>query len=49
MLTLYGSARSRGLRVLWMLGELGVPYNHKDYLPRSAETKTPEHAPASRG
>ena len=43
MLTLYGSARSRGLRVLWMLGELGVPYTHKDYLPRSAETKTPEY------
>jgi len=40
MLTLYGSARSRGLRNLWMLGELGIPYEHKDYLPRSAETKT---------
>jgi glutathione S-transferase len=25
-----------------MLGELGIPYDHKDYLPRSAETKTPE-------
>ena len=42
MLRLYGSARSRGLRTLWMLGELGIPYEHKDYLPRSAETKTPE-------
>ena len=42
MLTLYGSARSRGLRTLWMLGELGLDYQHKDYLPRSAETKTPE-------
>jgi len=42
MLKLYGSARSRGLRSLWMLGELGIPYEHKDYLPRSAETKTPE-------
>jgi glutathione S-transferase len=42
MLTLYGSARSRGLRTLWMLGELGLQYQHKDYLPRSAETKTPE-------
>ncbi len=40
MLTLYGSARSRGLRNLWMLGELGIPYEHKDYLPRSADTKT---------
>ena len=42
MLKLYGSARSRGLRALWMLGELGLQYEHKDYLPRSAETKTPE-------
>jgi len=42
MLRLYGSARSRGLRPLWMLGELGIDYDHKDYLPRSAETKTPE-------
>ena len=42
MLRLYGSAKSRGLRTLWMLGELGLPYEHKDYLPRSPETKTPE-------
>ena len=42
MLKLYGSARSRGLRTLWMLGELGLQYEHKDYLPRSAETKTAE-------
>jgi len=43
MLTLYGSARSRGVRTLWMLGELGIPYEHKDYLPRSAETQTPQY------
>ena len=43
MLCLYGSARSRAVRTLWMLGELGLPYDHKDYLPRSAETKTPEY------
>ena len=42
MLTLYGSARSRTLRVLWMVGELGIPYQHKDYLPRAPETKTAE-------
>jgi glutathione S-transferase len=42
MLKLYGSVRSRGSRVLWMLAELNVPYDHKDYLPRSPETKTPE-------
>ena len=42
MLKLYGAAKSRGLRVLWMLGELGVEYEHKNYLPRSPETQTPE-------
>jgi hypothetical protein len=42
MLKLYGSVRSRGSRVLWMLGELNLPYDHKDYLPRSPETRTPE-------
>ena len=43
MLTLYGSARSRAVRVLWMLGELNLKYEHKDWLPRSPETKTPEY------
>jgi len=42
MLRLYGSPRSRGLRTLWMLGELGLDYDHKAYLPRSPETRTPE-------
>jgi glutathione S-transferase len=42
MLRLYGSARSRALRVLWMAGELGLTYDHKDWLPRSPETRTPE-------
>lgn len=42
MLKLYGAARSRGVRVLWMLGELGLAYDHKDYLPRSPATRTPE-------
>ena len=42
MLRLYGSAKSRALRNLWLLGELGVPYDHKDYLPGSRETRTPE-------
>src|SRR5262245_11404661 len=42
MLRLYGSAKSRGLRTLWMLGELGLSYEHEDYLPRSPQTKTPE-------
>lgn len=44
MLRIYGSAKSRALRTLWMAGELGIPYEHFDYLPRSAETKTTEFA-----
>ena len=42
MLRLYGAARSRAVRALWMLGELGLNYDHKDYLPRAPETRTPE-------
>lgn len=42
MLRLYGSAKSRTLRVLWMTGELGITYDHKDWLPRAPETRTPE-------
>lgn len=30
MLTLYGPARSRASRVLWMLEECGVPFHHED-------------------
>ena len=43
MLRVYGAAKSRALRTLWMVGELGIPYEQKDYLPRSPETKTPEY------
>ncbi len=43
MLTIYGSPNSRALRTLWMAGELGLKYDHKDWLPRSPETKTPEY------
>jgi glutathione S-transferase len=42
MLRIYGSANSRALRVLWLAGELGIPYEHKDWLPRAPETQTPE-------
>lgn len=42
MLRLYGAARSRAVRTLWMLGELGLDYDHKDYLPRAPETRTAE-------
>src|SRR5262245_8275292 len=43
MLRLYGSARSRAVRVLWMTGELGIPFDHKDWLPRAPETRTQEY------
>jgi len=42
MLTIYGHAKSRAVRVLWMAGELGLAYTHKDFLPRSPCTQTPE-------
>lgn len=42
MLRIYGAPKSRGLRVLWMAGELGLEYDHKDYLPRSAPTRAAE-------
>jgi glutathione S-transferase len=43
MLRIYGSARSRGVRTLWMVGELGLEYEHMDYAPRSPATRTPEY------
>jgi len=42
MLRIYGSARSRASRTLWMAKELGLDYQHHDLLPRSPGTKTPE-------
>jgi glutathione S-transferase len=41
MLKIYGSARSRASRTLWMAKELGLQYDHIDYAPRSPETRTP--------
>jgi glutathione S-transferase len=43
MLHIYGSARSRGVRTLWMAGELDLQYKHIDFTPRSPETRTPEY------
>jgi glutathione S-transferase len=43
MLRIYGSPRSRTVRVLWMVGELGLTYDHKNWLPRAPETQTPEY------
>jgi glutathione S-transferase len=42
MLRIHGSARSRAQRTLWMVFELGIPYEHDDLMPRSPGTKTPE-------
>jgi glutathione S-transferase len=42
MLRIHGSARSRAIRTLWMVGELGLSYEHNDLLPRSPGTHTPE-------
>jgi glutathione S-transferase len=42
MLRILGSAKSRTLRTLWMVGELGLEYEHVDLLPRSPGTRTPE-------
>ncbi len=43
MLRIYGSVKSRTVRVLWMAGELGLTYDQKDWLPRAPETQTPEY------
>ena len=43
MLRIYGSPKSRTVRVLWMVGELGLTYDHKDWLPRAPETQTPDY------
>ena len=37
--TLIGAVKSRAFRVLWTLEELGVPYEHIDAPPHSAEVK----------
>jgi glutathione S-transferase len=42
MLRIHGSARSRTIRTLWMAGELNLPYEHDDLLPRSPGTRTAE-------
>lgn len=42
MLRIYGSARSRALRTIWVAGELQLPYDHEDLTPRSPETRSAE-------
>lgn len=46
MYTVIGGVRSRTLRVLWMLEELGQPYTHLPAAPRSDEVKA--HYPAGK-
>ena len=46
MYTVIGGVRSRTLRVLWMLEELGQPYTHLSAAPRSDEVKA--HYPAGK-
>jgi glutathione S-transferase len=43
MLRIYGSARSRATRTLWMAEELGLKYEHFEYAPRSPATRAPEY------
>lgn len=40
-LTVYGIARSRASRVLWMAEELGHPYRHEKLSPMAGDTRTP--------
>jgi glutathione S-transferase len=42
-ITLYGVVGSRALRCLWMLEELGLPYQHVKTDFRGGGTRTPEH------
>lgn len=41
-LKVYGYARSRTLRTLWMLEELGLQYEHVDLSSQQGGTRTPE-------
>lgn len=42
MITLYGVPRSRTVRVIWMLEELGLPYENVPTNFATGETRTPE-------
>jgi glutathione S-transferase len=43
MIKIYGWKRSRAARVLWVLEELGVPYEHIPLNHTLGETRTPEY------
>jgi glutathione S-transferase len=40
-LTIYGIARTRTSRVLWMAEELAIPYRHEKLAPAAGDTRTP--------
>ena len=42
-LTIYGAAASRTSRVLWLVEELGIPYEHVAVNHRLGESRKPEH------
>ncbi|MGL4243583.1 MAG: glutathione S-transferase family protein [Beijerinckiaceae bacterium] len=41
-ITIYGIARTRTARALWMLEELGLPYRHEKVAPAGGGTRTAE-------
>jgi glutathione S-transferase len=43
MLTIYGWKRSRAIRCMWVLEELGLEYEHVPLNPHAGETRTPEY------
>jgi glutathione S-transferase len=43
MITLYGITRSRAARCMWMLEELGLPYERKLIAPLSQESRSPDY------
>jgi glutathione S-transferase len=43
MLTLYGVKRSRAIRCMWVLEELGLEYTHIPLNPHAGETRTAEY------
>jgi glutathione S-transferase len=43
LLKIYGWKRSRAIRCMWVMEELGVPYEQVPLNPHAGETRTPEY------